>query len=251
MGVDCGDYDNDGRLDLFMTDYQAEMPVLYRNLGGGLFEDATSAARISNDLFPHVNWGTGLVDFDNDGDRDLFVACGHFDRIQLIDDRTALRIRNVVLMNTGDGRFVDVTEHCGNGLQVVESSRGTGFDDLDNDGDIDAIVLNSHAPPTILRNDSQTDHHWLQVRLEGVDCNRDGVGSRVRVVAGNLVQIAEVHSGRGYQSHFGMRLHFGLADRDRVDRIEVDWMGGEKEVFPGVQADQLLVLKQGTAASDE
>ena len=155
-----------------------------------------------------------------------------------------------MLMNTGDGRFLDVSDRCGDGLKVVQSSRGTGFDDLDNDGDIDAIVLNSHAPPTILRNDSPTDRHWLQIQLEGVNCNRDGVGSRVRVVAGDLVQVAEVHSGRGYQSHFGMRLHFGLADREQVDRIEVRWSGGEKEVFPGVAADQLVVLKEDATKSE-
>ncbi len=245
MGVDCGDFDNDGRLDLFMTDYQAEMPVLYRNLGNCFFEDATSAARITNDLFPHVNWGTGLIDFDNDGDRDLFIACGHFDRIEQIDDRTALKVPNFLLMNTGDGKFVDVSRGCGNGLAVVESSRGAGFDDLDNDGDIDAVVLNSNAPPTILRNESAAGNHWLQIRLQGEPSNRDGVGARVRVVAGDLVQVAEVHSGRGYQSHFGTRLQFGLATRQRVDRIEVRWPGRGWEVFPGTAADQRLRLKQG------
>ena len=121
------------------------------------------------------------------------------------------------------------------------------LDQISKHGDIDAIVLNSHAPPTILRNDSPTDRHWLQIQLEGVKCNRDGVGSRVRVVAGDLVQVAEVHSGRGYQSHYGMRLHFGLADQEHVDRIEVHWSGGEKEVFSGVDADQLVVLKEGSA----
>ena len=178
MGVDCGDYDNDGRLDLFMTDYQGEMPVLYHNLGDGLFEDATSLARITNDLFPHVTWGTGLVDFDSDGDRDLYIACGHFDRIEAIDDRTAHRVPNFLLMNTGDGKFVDVSRRCGNGLAVVESSRGTGFDDLDNDGDVDVVVLNSQASPTIIRNESDTGNHWLQVQLHGVRSNRDGVGAR-------------------------------------------------------------------------
>lgn len=250
MGVDYGDYDNDGRLDLFVTNFQSEMPVLYHNLGNGFFEDGTNQARITTAIFPHVQWGTGLVDFDNDGDRDLFIACGHFDKIELIDDRTALRVRNFLLMNRGNGKFIDVSGKCGSGLAVVESSRGAVFDDLDNDGDIDAVVLNSHAPPTILRNESETGNHWLQVRLQGVKSNSDGVGARVRVVAGDLVQVAEVHSGRGYQSHCGTRLQFGLAKQDRVDRIEVRWLGGAVEVFPGVAADQMVVLKQGTAKTD-
>lgn len=245
MGVDCSDFDNDGLLDLFMTNYQSEMPVLYRNLGGGLFDDATSVARISNDLFPHVTWGTGFVDFDNDGDLDLYVACGHFDRVETIDDRTAYRVPNVLLMNNGDGRFEDVSRRCGDGLSIVESSRGTAFDDLDNDGKVDVVVLNSHSTPSLLHNRSTADHHWLQVRLQGVTTNRDGVGSLVRVVAGDLVQVAEVHSGRGYQSHHGTRLHFGLGQRKRVDRIEVRWLGGASETFPGVKADQLVWLIQG------
>jgi hypothetical protein len=251
MGVDCGDYDNDGRLDLFMTDYQAEMPVLYRNLGDGFFEDATSAAKITNDLLPHVNWGTGLVDLDNDGDRDLFVACGHFDRIETIDDRTALKIPNYVLMNTGDGRFVDVTQDCGDGLRVVESSRGTGFDDLDNDGDLDGVILNAHAPPTLLRNETQNANHWLQVRLEGSPGNRFAVGARVRVVAGDLVQVAEVHSGRGYQSHYGTRLQFGLGDRQRVDRVEVRWPNGDWEWFPTQPIDRQIVLRKESGSPPE
>ena len=176
MGVDCGDYDNDGRLDLFMTDYSSEMPVLYRNLGGGLFDDVTATARISSRLFPHVKWGTGLVDFDNDGDRDLFIACGHFmDNIQFIDDRTAVRVPNFLLMNTGDGMFVDVSDRCGDGLACVEASKGAAFDDLDNDGDIDVVILNANSRPTVLRNDSADGHHWIQCRLIGTQSNRDGV----------------------------------------------------------------------------
>jgi len=246
MGTDCGDFDNDGHLDLFMTDYSNEAPVLYRNLGQGLFEDATNAAGAASSAFPHVNWGNGLVDFDNDGDRDLFIACGHvLDKIQLIDDRTAFKVRNILLMNTGDKRFVDVSKRCGDGLDPVESSRGAGFDDLDNDGDVDAAVLNDNAPPTIIRNETATGDSWLQVQLRGVTSNRDGVGARVRVVAGDLVQAAEVHSGRSYQSHFGSRLHFGLGKHRRVDRIEVRWIGGGTDVVTDVAANQTLVLREG------
>jgi len=246
MGVACGDYDNDGHLDLFVTDYQAEMPVMYRYLGGGLFEDATSTARISDDLFPHVHWGAGLVDFDNDGDRDLFIACGHFDRIEQLDDRTSLELPNFLLMNTGDGRFTDVSNRCGDGLNVVASSRGAAFDDLDNDGDIDAVILNSHTRPTILRNDSTGGGHWLEVELRGTTSNASGVGARVRVVSDGRSQVAEVHSGRGYQSHYGTRLHFGLADQPHVDRIEVRWPTGKLEAFPATAADQRVELIEGS-----
>ncbi len=247
MGVDCGDYDNDGLPDLFMTDFQDEMPVLYHNLGGGIFEDATSQAKAGDRAAPHVNWGTALVDLDNDGHRDIYIACGHFmPQIHEVDHRTDYRVRNILLRNSADGTFHDVSNQCGSGLVPAESSRGVAFDDLDNDGDLDAVVLNVNALPTVLRNDSPAGSHWLQILLRGVRTNRDGVGAGVRVMAGDLVQTAEVHSGRGYQSHFGTRLHFGLAEHPRVDRIEVQWLGGETDVFTDVAANQLVVLTEGT-----
>jgi len=123
--------------------------------------------------------------------------------------------------------------------------RGVALDDLDNDGRIDVVILNSRRPARVLRNVSQTGNHWLQIELRGVKTNRDGVGARVRVAAGGLVQIDEKHSGRGYQSHFGGRLHFGLGKQDRVDRIEVRWIGGGTDVFENVAADQLVTLTEG------
>jgi len=250
MGAECGDVDLDGRLDLFMTDYTGELPVLYRNTGGGFFDDVSSSARLARAAFTHTKWGSGLVDFDNDGDRDLFIACGHFlENIREIDDTTDYRVPNILLMNAGDGTFRDVSPWCGDALAVVDSSRGVGFDDLDNDGDVDGVVLNANSQPTIVRNDSAPGPRWLQIRLRGVRTNRDGVGARVRVAAGDLVQVAEVHAGRGYQSHFGTQLYFGLRDRVRVDRVEVRWVGGGVDVFSDLAADQRLVLIEGTGQS--
>ncbi|MFN3150306.1 CRTAC1 family protein [Bremerella sp.] len=244
MGVDAGDYDNDGHIDLFITDWQSEMPVLYRNLGGGLFEDATNAARLTRELFPHVHWGTSFVDFDNDGDLDLFVACGHFDEIERIDDRTAKRVQNYLLMNQGDGTFVDVSKLCGDGLAIVESSRGAGFDDLDNDGDIDAVILNSSAPPSILRNESKTNNNWVQVELTAPQGNRFGVGSRVTVVAGGRQQCAEVYSGRGYQSQYGRRIHFGLGDQNQIDRVDVRWPDGTTSTVKDLKVNERSLLSR-------
>ncbi|MHC4398623.1 MAG: CRTAC1 family protein [Planctomycetota bacterium] len=247
MGVDCGDFDNDGWLDFFMTSYHGELPVLYKNLGDGLLEDVTLLTGAGAGSLPYVNWGTSFVDFDNDGHRDLFVACGHLqDNIELYNNTSAYEVRNVLLMNTGEGKFVDVSDQAGDGMEPKLSSRGTGFDDLDNDGDVDVVVLNSRREPTILRNDSVGGNHWLQIRLEGTKTNRDGVGARVKVTAGDLVQIDEVHSGRGYQSHHGTRLHFGLGKRDRVDRIEVRWIGGAEDAIENVGVDRLVVVAEGS-----
>lgn len=246
MGVDCADYDNDGRLDFYVTSYQDQLAHLYQNLGDGCFADKTRMSGAGAGTKANVTWGTGFADFDNDGDRDLFVALGHLDdNVAQWDQRVRYAAPNVVLMNTGMGRFVDTSKRCGTGLQVACSSRGCALDDLDNDGDVDAVVLNSRRQPSLLRNDSPRQGHWLQIRLRGVNSNRDGIGARVKVVAGDLALIDEVHSGRGYQSHHGLRLYFGLGRQDKVDRIEVRWVGGKTDVYRNFTVDRLITLSEG------
>jgi len=246
MGVDCADYDNDGRPDFYVTSYQNQLAHLYRNLGDGFFEDKTLASGAGAGTGGNVTWGNGFADFDNDGDRDLFVAVGHLDdNVAKWDQRTSYYAGNLVLMNTGNGRFVDISQDCGEGLKVARSSRGCGLDDLDNDGDIDIVVLNTRSEPTILRNNSSSKGHWLQIRLRGTRTNRDGVGACVKVVARDMSLIDEVHSGRGYQSHHGMRLHFGLGNHSKIDRVEVRWIGGKTEVFRNIEIDRLITLTEG------
>ena len=247
MGVDCGDFNNDGWLDFMMTNYQDEMPVLYRNSGKGFFDDVSRTTGAGVSAVRPVTWGVGLVDFDNDGDRDIFMATGHLeDNASLKDDTVRYETPNILMMNLGNETFVDVSAKAGSGMAVKRSSRGAGFDDLDNDGDIDVVILNSRREPTILRNDSPVGNHWLQVRLQGTTTNRDGVGSFVRVTAGDLVQVDEVHSGRGYQGHHGMRLHFGLGKRDHIDSVEVRWLGGKAERYTDLPIDRQVTLVQGS-----
>jgi len=245
MGVDCGDYDNDGLLDFYVTSYQGQLATLYRNLSDRMFEDVTLTTGAGMGTLAHVTWGNGFVDFNNDGFRDIFVACGHLqDNVEQFDDTTTYSAQNIMLMNTGDGKFVDVSERSGDGMKVKLSSRGAGFDDLDNDGDVDVVILNSRREPTILRNESPSKGHWLQIRLRGAKTNPDGVGAQTEVTAGDLTLLDEVHSGRGYQSHYGTRLHFGLGNRKKVDRIKVRWIGGDIDVFENVAVDQFLIITQ-------
>jgi len=247
MGVACGDLNNDGLLDFHATSYQGDLATLYKNLDHGFFEDITRISGAGTGSFAHVTWGNGLVDFDNDGDKDIFIACGHLhDNVHLFDKTTSYAVRNILLENGGKEKFVNVTDTAGDGLQVKYSSRGAAFADLDNDGDMDAIVVNSRHSPTILRNDSATQNHWLQIQLQGKRSNRDGVGAHVKVIAGDLVQMDEVHSGHGYQSHFGMRLHFGLAKHPRIDRIEIRWIGGDTDVLENVPVDRLITFVERT-----
>ena len=248
MGVDCADFDNDGLLDFHMTSYQKQWALLYRNDGKGLFTDVTARTGAGTGTYHQVEWGNGLVDFNNDGHRDLFIACGHLqDNIGQWDDTSPYEARNLLLANDGTGRFTDVSASAGDGLAVQRSSRGAAFDDLDNDGDIDVVVLNSRREPTLLRNDSTPQNHWLRVRLRGKRNNRDGIGATIRLFAGDLKWMDEVHSGRGYQSHFGLHPNFGLGKRTSVDRVEVRWPDGTLQSIQGVQADQVLEISEPSA----
>lgn len=247
MGAECADFDNDGWLDFLVTSYSKEMTTLYRNIGEDGFDDVTTRCGVSRGTFNSVTWGNGMVDFDNDGDRDIFITTGHVqDNLEQTEDLLKYKERNVVLSNTGAGTFTNVTQTCGDGLYPVHASRGAGFDDMDNDGDIDVVILNSRDKPTLLRNDSEPRGHYLGIRLQGVQTNRDGIGARVEVSAGDLRLVDEVHSGRGYQSHYGMRLHFGLGPHKKVDLIKVRWIGGGVDVFKDIKVDQIITLTEGT-----
>jgi hypothetical protein len=247
MAVECADWNNDGWFDFYMTSYQRQLATLYQNNRGRFFEDVTRQTGAGSDTYAHVTWGTGLVDLDNDADRDLFIACGHLiDNVDRFDDTTSYHARNIVLMNTSQGRFINVSDQCGDGLLPKLSSRGAAFDDLDNDGDLDVVILNSRREPTLLRNDSSGTNHWIQIQLRGTQSNRDGIGARVEIIADGLTQIDEVHSGRSYQSDFGKRLHFGLGRRDKVDQVRVRWIGGGTDVFRNVGVDRILTVQEGS-----
>jgi hypothetical protein len=216
---------------------------MYRNLGMGSFDDVTRLSGAGSGSYQYVKWGTELVDFDNDGDRDIFIANGHLqDNVDLYDNTTSYRSPNTLLMHAGHGKFLDVSAEAGDGMRGKHSGRGAAFDDLDGDGDVDVVILNSREPPTILRNDSMTEGHWLKLELRGFRTNRDAVGARVRIAAGDLILIDEVHSGRSYQSHYGSQLHFGLGKRNHIDRIEVHWIGGGTDIFPDMKPDQVIQL---------
>jgi hypothetical protein len=248
MGVTCEDYDNDGRLDFYVTTFSGELSALYRNTGGGFFTDMARPSQSAASTISHAKWGTTLADFDHDGDRDLFVACGHFwIDARYVDDRTDVKVPNAMLENLGSGKFRDISRQCGDGLGIVASSKGAGFDDLDNDGDLDVVILNANDKPSILRSDLNSPRRSLQIVLRGRTASREGVGARVKVVAGPREQISEVHRGQGYQSGYGNRLHFGLGE-ERVTRIEVRWIGGGTDVIENPPEAAWLLIDEGGGA---
>jgi enediyne biosynthesis protein E4 len=247
MGVECADWNNDGWLDFYTTAYHRQVAPLYQNVKGAYFDDVSRQTGAGSGSYSTVTWGTGLVDFDNDGSRDIFIACGHLiDNVDQFDDTTSYRARNILLRNTGAGKFVNVSHLSGDGLLPKLSSRGAAFDDLDNDGRADVVVLNSRSEPTILRNASSPTNHWIQLQLRGTKSNRDGIGAQVTVTAGNLTQVDEVHSGRSYQSDFGKRLQFGLGPRTRINQIQVKWIGGGIDVVRDVEVDRLITIVEGS-----
>lgn len=242
MGADAGDFNNDGLLDFFVTSYQQDFATLFENLGGGFFEDITRQSGAGVGTLRHVTWGVNFADFDNDGLRDIFIACGHLhDNVEQFDTTAVYLAENIVMHNIGGRRFENISARCGDGLSPKRSSRGSACVDFDQDGDLDIIVLNSRSGVTLIRNDTKSDNHWLAIRLQGTAKNRFGIGSRVRVVCGEQSFYDEVINGRGYQGHGGSTLHFGLGTAGHVDFIEVHWHGGAVERFPCPGVDRLQV----------
>jgi hypothetical protein len=243
MGVDSGDYDGDGWLDLFLTTFAHDTKSLYRNLGQGLFEDASPGAGLAAPTFVPMGWGTAFLDADLDGRLDLFIANGHI--YPNVDDFPDLgesfRQTNQLFLNVG-GRFVDVSETAGGGLQVRKSSRGLAVGDLDGDGDLDLVVSNVDDVPTLLENRQSTGHHWVGFRLEKSGRNPFGIGARLTVDAAGQRQVREVRSGGSYLSQSDLRPHFGLGTFSGVVDVDVRLPGGERWRFRGLPVDRLHVL---------
>lgn len=251
MGVDCADYNNDGHLDFYQTSFQLQHAILYKNLGGGFFEDVTHTTRAGIGTFENVTWGVGFVDFNNDGYRDVYVACGHLqDNLAKFDRNGSYRAQDLLLLNDGNDKFSEVFAEAMGGSQTLHSSRGAAFDDLDRDGNVDTVVLNSRERPTILKTKTDVTQRWTRVTLVGNASNRTGVGTRVVCKTGVLAQYAEVHSGRGYQSSFGLSLHFGLGNATIIDRIEVHWLGRGVDVFESLPVNCELVIREGAGYCD-
>jgi enediyne biosynthesis protein E4 len=247
MGVGVADYDCDGWFDIFKTNFADDTCNLYHNNGDGTFTDVTFASGIGvNNRY--VAWGCGFIDYDNDGWPDIFQVNGHvYPEIDTRDIGQNFKNPRLVYRNMGDGKFKDVSAEMGPGISEHFSSRGAAFGDYDNDGDIDALVLNLNDPPSLLRNDGGNANNWIKIKLVGTQCNRTAIGARVRVVTGKHTQMDEVHSGTSVMSQSDLRLHFGLGKIQTIDLIEVKWPTTQKiEKFTQIKANQILTIKEGS-----
>lgn len=246
MGLAMGDFNQDGSMDIFVTNFSRDTNTLYQNNGDGSFLAVTQEVGLGASSMPYVGWGTGLVDLDNDGFLDLFVANGHIypqiDRFQL---GSTFFQRNQLYRNLDGWFFQEIKAENGDALGVEMSSRGTAFADYDNDGDLDILITNLDDRPNLLRNESDNKNHWLTLQMVGTQSNRDAIGAQITAQVGDRVLIAEVQSGGGFLSHNDSRVHFGLGDNTQVRRLEVRWPSGLVEVFENLEADQFLLIREG------
>ena len=250
MGVAVGDYNADGHMDIFKTHFADDLPILYRNTGRGFFEDASRAAGF--DHTPYVQWGTGVVDLDNDGWPDIFTVAGNvYPEVEKLFKEYPHRNPRLVYRNLGNGRFNDLSAMAGPGVLAPHSSRGCAFGDYDNDGDIDVLIMNMNEPPSLLRNEYFGAGHrganrWLKLKLIGAKSNRSAIGARVRVKTGAHQQTQEITSQSSYYSHSDPRLHFGLGASDRADTVEIRWPNGQSEIVKDLAADQIVTIREGS-----
>ena len=246
MGVDAGDFNGDGYLDLAVTHFSHDYTTVYENSAQGSFTDVSYATGVARGAGRYLGWGIGFVDVDNNGFLDLFQANGHiYPEVDRHGLGTRYLQRKQLFQNLGNKRFEEITDRVGGGLLIEKSSRGAAFGDYDNDGDIDVLVINLNDRPTLLRNDTAGAGHWITFGLTGTRSNRAAIGATIQVTAGQRTQTAEVRSGGSYLSQNDRRAHFGLGAADRVEQVQIRWPSGLVETARSLPADRFYVAREG------
>jgi hypothetical protein len=246
MGVDFGDFDRDGKLDIAVTTFAYQAIELHRNSGADEFTDLTWTAKTGQPTFRWVKWGTGFADFDNDGWLDLMVASGHiYTAIDTLPGEPGYKEPVLLFRNNGQGAFDEIANASGLNDEALQSRRGVAFGDLNNDGNVDAVVFNQNGPPSILLNDTRNTNHRVLFKLVGKESNRAAIGARVTVYAGGAARIAEVRAGGSYLSQNDLRLHVGLGSETRMSKVEIAWPSGKREELKDVSADAIYTIGEG------
>jgi len=245
MGADFRDYNNDGWEDLFVTALAGETFPLFRNRGRGLFEDATESGGLRRATIRWSGWSNGIVDLNNDGLKDLFVARGDVqDNAEATSSRKTLE-PNSVLANQGDGTFADVSAQAGQSFQQVGQHRGLAFGDFDGDGNEDVVVTSLNGRAELCRNTSPSRNHWLDLRLVGSRSNRDGIGARVHVIsASGAGQWNHVTTSTGFACSSDRIVHFGLGKDASLKKLEIFWPSGARQALENPMADRLLTVTE-------
>ncbi len=250
MGTDLADVDNDGRLDIIVTNLSRQTHNLYRNIGSGFFVDATFPTGVGAATLPFVGFGAVFLDYDNDTDLDLAIANGDvIDNVEMFRDDTTYPQRNLLLANDGSGRFTDVGPRAGPGFALEKVSRALAAGDLDNDGDLDLIIVNAGQTVDLLRNDGGNRNNSILVRLVGEESNRHGVGALLRLEVDGMTRVRVVKAGSSYLAQNDLRVHFGLGQAEFADRLEVIWPSGTVDVVERVGANRIVTVSEGAAAA--
>ncbi|MEN3334004.1 MAG: enediyne biosynthesis protein [Blastocatellia bacterium] len=245
MGVSAGDYNHDGWLDIFKTNFSGDTSTLYRNTGKAVFEDVTFPAGIGTTT-RWLGWGCGFLDVDNNGWADIFLVNGHvYPEVERLTTEAGYAQRKVLYRNLQNGRFVDISERVGGPVMQPTAARGCAFGDYDNDGDIDSLINPVNALPELLPCDSANQNNWITIKAVGVKSNRSGIGARLKCVTEDGNQIDEVRSGGSYYSQNDLRVHFGLGKRDKVKTLEIRWPSGQVDTLNDVAANQFITVKEG------
>jgi len=249
MGSTIADYDGDGKLDIFKTNFSDDTSTLYRNNGNGTFDDVTFAAGLG--LYTrYLGWGTMFLDFDNDGWPDLLLVNGHvYPEVDKQNLGSSYEEPRILYHNNGDKTFTDISSQAGPGITAVHAGRGLAVGDLWNDGRISAVITNMNASPSLLVNQVRSANHWIAFRARGTKSNRDGIGARITLKVGPRVLVDEVRSGSSYDSNNDMRVHFGLGAAVKIDWVQIRWPSGLTERFENVTADGIHELKEGSGTS--
>ena len=247
MGLAVGDYDNDGRLDVFETNFSDDYDTLYHNDGDLNFTDVSFQVGLGEPTIPFLGWGTGFLDFDNDGWKDIFVANGHvYKAVDENDWGTTWLQRPLLFRNLNGKRFEEVPPATGSGLALTLPARGAAFGDLFNDGHIDVVINNVDSPPTVLRNVVRNKNNWLTLRLiGGPKSPRDAIGATVFLTAGGMRQRGDVLSGGSYCSQSDLRVHFGLGTATQVEKLEIRWPSGQRETVQVTGVNRILTIEEG------
>jgi hypothetical protein len=246
MGVALGDYEHKGLFSIAITHFSEEYAALYRNDGALNFTDVSYASGIARGTTPYVGWGDAFFDLDNDGWPDLILVNGHvYPQVDTKDIGTSFREPKLLYLNQHNGTFRDVSKLAGAAIQIPQVSRGLAVGDLFNDGHLEIVVENLEGEPMILRTQGGPRNHWIGIQLEGVKGNPLALNARLRATAGDLVQQDEVRSGGSYLSQNDLRIHFGLAGHEKVDKMEIFWPSGRVETLTNLAADRFYILKEG------